>query len=130
MMERCYNPKDPAFKNYGRRGIEVYGPWHDVAVFIQDVAPLYAPTLEIDRQNNDGNYEPGNIQFVTHARNADNRRTARRYTHNSETHSIAGWSKIKGFKYQLLWDRLTNQGWSIEKSLNTPPLPIGKRSPK
>ena len=128
ILGRCYDPANPAYHNYGGRGITVCKRWLDVRNFVADLNPAYVPGLEIDRIDNDGNYEPSNVGFVTRQENADNRRNARRYTYMNETHSIAGWSKIKGLRYQLLWNRLTNQGWSIEKSLNTPPLPIGKRS--
>lgn len=127
MMRRCYNPVDAAYKNYGGRGITVYEPWHNLKQFVADIGHLHRKGLEIDRENNDGNYEPNNIRFVTHQVNADNRRSARRYTHNNETHSIAGWSRIKGLSYHLLWGRLTNDRWDIAKALNTPCRPMKPR---
>ena len=37
MMQRCYNNKHPAYKNYGNKGVEVETRWHDLNNFIEDV---------------------------------------------------------------------------------------------
>ena len=33
MLQRCYNPKRPQYKNYGGRGITVCDEWHDYETF-------------------------------------------------------------------------------------------------
>ena len=38
MMRRCENPQDGGYKDYGGRGIKVCDRWHDVALFIADIA--------------------------------------------------------------------------------------------
>jgi hypothetical protein len=39
MMRRCYHPQHKSYADYGGRGIAVYEPWHDVAVFIAAMSP-------------------------------------------------------------------------------------------
>jgi hypothetical protein len=122
MISRCTDPNSPAYPNYGGRGITVCQRWLDVRNFVQDLEPLYRPGCEIDRINNDGNYEPGNIRFVSSKVNADNRRTAHLLTYKGETKSLNQWAEQYNLRYQLLWDRIVERKWDAEKALNTPPL--------
>ena len=68
MMDRCTSPDNNHYHNYGARGIEVCPEWHDVAVFCawidENLGPC-PPGMSMDRINNDGNYEPGNVRWAT-----------------------------------------------------------------
>ncbi len=127
IVDRCTDPEHSAYPNYGGRGISICQRWLDVENFINDLQPIYQAGLELDRIDNDGNYEPGNVRFVTRAENCDNRRTAHLLTYKGETKSINQWAKQYGLRYQLLWDRLMIRKWSAEKALNTPPLNAKER---
>jgi hypothetical protein len=78
MKQRCYNPKHTGFKNYGARGIIMCDRWKDFKNFFEDIlseigdCPGKGYTL--DRINNDGNYEPGNIKWSTWKEQLNNRR--------------------------------------------------------
>lgn len=76
---RCHNPKSRGYSNYGGRGIEVCEEWREskrpFLIYVQALAGWDDPTLEMDRVNTDGNYEPGNIRFVTKAENGRNKRS-------------------------------------------------------
>jgi hypothetical protein len=76
MKARCYNPNFKHFVNYGGRGIEITEEWkHSPDVFIKWAKKNgYKKGLEIDRIENDGNYEPENCRFVTHRENNLNKR--------------------------------------------------------
>ena len=71
MRQRCLNPKCPAYKNYGGKGVLICAEWHDYANFRKwALARGYRPGLTIDRKNNDGNYEPANCQWLTKSANS------------------------------------------------------------
>ena len=77
MWSRCSNPNMAAFKNYGGRGITVCDAWRQFENFFADMGPC-PPGLEIDRINNDGNYEPSNCHWCSRSENARNRRERQR----------------------------------------------------
>lgn len=83
-ISRCCNPRDPGYRNYGGRGIKVYKPWlSDWNEFVKYLTTLEGwtdPNLVMDRINNDGNYEPGNIRFVTYKESRENQRQKRQHT--------------------------------------------------
>jgi hypothetical protein len=79
MMRRCYKLDDPGYHNYGARGIAVAPEWHDVAAFVRYLDDHLGPcpaNHTLDRIDNDGNYEPGNIRWATRAVQNQNRRKA------------------------------------------------------
>lgn len=76
---RCHNPKDRGYPNYGGRGIRLYEPWHkDKAAFLRYVVTLDGwdqPRLELDRIDVNKGYEPNNLRFITKQENANNKRS-------------------------------------------------------
>src|SRR5690349_9042316 len=84
MIRRCTNPSDPSYSNYGGRGIRVCDRWREsYEAFHGDVG--YPPTSEhsIDRVDNDGDYEPGNVRWATRTTQQINRR---RFRNNKSGH--------------------------------------------
>jgi hypothetical protein len=68
MVDRCTNPENANYHSYGGRGIKVCPEWRDVAVFCAWIDENLGPRpagMSMDRINNDGNYEPGNVQWAT-----------------------------------------------------------------
>lgn len=66
MKSRCSNSNMPCYPKYGGRGINVCEEWKkSFSVFYKDMGPRPTSTHQIDRINNDGNYEPGNCEWVT-----------------------------------------------------------------
>ena len=74
MIQRCTNPRSPEYRNYGARGIAVCQPWRRFEVFLHDVGERPAPHLTLERINNDGNYEPGNVKWATRREQRRNQR--------------------------------------------------------
>ncbi len=71
---RCYNKNRKNYVRYGGRGIVVCDRWRNSFItFFKDMGFKPFPKAEIDRINNDGNYEPGNCRWATHAENNQNR---------------------------------------------------------
>ena len=82
IIKRCTNPQNRRYPDWGGRGIQVCAEWrdcfekfHDYVVNILKIDPR---GLTIDRINNDGNYEPGNIRFVSYSENNRNRRECKK----------------------------------------------------
>jgi hypothetical protein len=80
MIERCENPSHRAYTNYGGRGISVFAEWRDLATFLTYLDAVLGPCPDgrsLDRVNNDGPYEPGNIRWATRSEQARNQRRRR-----------------------------------------------------
>ena len=76
MKQRILNPNNKSFKDYGGRGITICPEWTNDYIAFGDWALNngYKEGLEINRINNNGNYEPSNCNFVTHSENMRNQR--------------------------------------------------------
>ena len=131
MLQRCNNPKNPGYKYWGGRGIKVCKRWHSFEQFLSDEYEPYdahrqlvgsnRKNLTIDRINNDGNYELGNIRYISMKIQCKNRRPTndRFITFNGKTMNISQWAKELNIKASTLYQRLNSSKWSIEKTLST-----------
>lgn len=77
MLQRCEDPKHPAFRNYGGRGITVCPRWHVLEHFVADLG-LRPFGTSLDRIDNDRGYEPGNCRWATAKEQRENQRPKRR----------------------------------------------------
>lgn len=116
MLNRCENSNDPSYKNYGGRGIKVCEEWHNPKAFI-DWALMngWIRGLQINRIDNNGNYESSNCNFVTNKENACNRRDSYFITYNGKTQNLSVWAEGIGISPNVLRYRLLN--WPIERAL-------------
>lgn len=79
--QRCENPDDQQYKNYGARGIRFEFPSvTDACLYMIETNGLPDRKLEIDRIDNDGNYAPGNLRWATRSEQMLNQRRSRKYT--------------------------------------------------
>ncbi len=74
MVRRCADPKAAKYHRYGGRGITVCARWlgdFGFERFCEDMGPR-PDGLEVDRTDNDGNYEPGNCRWATRKEQCNN----------------------------------------------------------
>ena len=127
MMSRCYDETHRAFPRYGGRGIKVCDAWRDAKQYGKDIKAGYKDGLQIDRIDNDGDDEPGNVRWATPSENSDNRSTGRQITFNGKTQSLTRWAEETGISVGTLWTRLSVWGWSAADAILTPPLSASDR---
>ena len=124
---RCFNPNNPAYKNYGGRGISMGLEWLNFEVFYNwAVQNGFSKTLQIDRIDNNKGYNPDNCRFVTCKKNNNNRRTNTRITIENETKTLQEWCEQYSINPKLVVKRKL-RGWSFEKAILEPVSQQNKR---
>lgn len=74
--QRCENPNDRGYRNYGARGIRFnFESVTAAGLYLIETYGLPERSTEIDRIDNMKDYEPGNLRYVTHKENNANKRT-------------------------------------------------------
>lgn len=125
MKDRCFNKNSKIYKYYGGRGITVCEQWLNSLDDFKNWALEngYDDSLEIDRINNDGNYEPLNCRWVTRSQNCLNKGNNRLITINGITRPITLWANLSGVSRSAIEGRI-KRGWDNKDLLK----PVGKRA--
>jgi hypothetical protein len=91
IKSRCKGTADP--ENYNNRGVGMCEEWFNSFEAFRDwsIANGYSQNLQIDRINNDGNYEPSNCRWTTRRVNTRNTRRNVNLTAFGETKCAADW---------------------------------------
>lgn len=119
MVDRCTNPSNHRYASYGGRGISVCIEWQlDIEKFISDVGLPEFDNYQLDRIDTNGNYEPGNVQWVSPTENVRNRRNTKLVTAWGETKPLATWCEETGQDYDIVKQRLNKLKWSPERALS------------
>lgn len=120
MVQRCTNPNLDRYKDYGGRGITVCDRWlNSFEAFYADVGDR-PDDMFLDRIDNDGNYEPGNVRWVTRAQSNLNTRRCKFVVLGAESKPINEWLRVYGISYATYKQRIKN-GWTMESAVSTPP---------
>lgn len=119
MLNRCGNPNDGKWKDYGGRGISVCERWQSFEHFYTDMGDPPDGT-SLDRIDVNGNYEPSNCRWATPVVQARNKRGNHLLEFRGETKTMAEWSEQLGIASGVLQQRLGRHGWDIERALTTP----------
>lgn len=116
MKQRCYYPKDKAYKYYGGKGVIICDEWlNDKNKFFEwALNNGYQENLTIDRKEIDGDYEPDNCRWITHREQQSNRSNNVFIEIDGEIKTICQWSQETGIGFETLNRRLKN-GEDINK---------------
>lgn len=111
MKDRCYNPDDKGYKNYGGRGIAVCDEWLNSYKSFEKWAidNGYNDTLTIDRIDVNGNYEPNNCRWVDTLTQANNTRRTHYLVLFGVKLPIQEWARLTGVNAYTLNHRKQQQ---------------------
>lgn len=115
--QRCTNPANKSFADYGDRGIEFR--FTSFEEFLQAVGRRPSPKHSLDRIDNDGHYEKGNLRWATRLEQAGNQRRSVLITANGHTHCLHRWAVLLSVSEGTLRHRLESQ-WCHNCVINLP----------
>jgi hypothetical protein len=122
MKDRCYNPHNKYYKDYGQRGIIICPDWlsknkkHDGWKRFKEWALNngYNNNLSIDRIDNNKGYSPDNCRWVTEKKQANNRRSNIVITYRGKTQTLTQWCDDLKLDYKLTRVSIRELHWSIK----------------
>lgn len=120
IKNRCQNPKRKEYKYYGGRGILLCSEWQKAENFVRwALESGYKKGLQIDRINNNGNYEPKNCHFVTCKENCNNRRNALRFVCEGKSLTAEELSQKFNISKRTIyhWNRLFGKEVAVMKCI-------------
>ena len=122
MHRRCSDPKDPAYVNYGARGIYVCDRWRSFEHFRDDMGPRPSTQHSVERKDNDGPYSPDNCVWADWRTQSRNKRRNIHVTAFGETKVAKDWAADPRCAVgpQALTKRL-RRGWDAASAITTPP---------
>lgn len=121
MIQRCENQHNPAYDDYGGRGIKICEEWHDFKTFEQWAERTgYRDDLTIDRIDVNEGYNPVNCRWATTAEQARNKRNNINITYRGVTRCLSDWATTLGIGLATLWYRIFEYGWDIERAFTMP----------
>lgn len=121
IKRRCLNARDRSFHAYGAAGVRICRRWADsFGAFLADMGPKPTPRHTIERIDNRRGYAPGNCRWATVTEQNRNKRTNRPLTLTGRTQTMGEWAREIGVHHSLIQYRL-RAGWSVERTLTTPP---------
>jgi len=119
MLTRCNKPTNRKYPDYGGRGITVHAAWHDFSAFFADMGER-PPGTTLGREDNDGNYEPGNCSWETGTQQGRNKRNTKLFEFEGVAATITEHCERLGLNPSTIKSRVYTYGFSIEKALTQP----------
>lgn len=121
IVQRTTNQNCKEYKWYGARGIRMHEEWRtSFDAFLKYVDGLPKAGTTLDRIDNNGNYEPGNLRWATHKEQSNNARSNRIIEFNGKTMTLSQWADATGIPSPTLGARINRLKWPIERALTTP----------
>lgn len=135
MVQRCYNKTHIRYSRYGGRGISICERWkNSFPNFFTDMGCRPSPDHQIERINNDGNYEPANCKWATRKEQANNRASNSVVEINGQKKTVVDWARHFNIDVRTVYNRVST-GWERIDALTTPVnfkkippvVPMGKK---
>lgn len=119
MIQRCNNPKNTRYKNYGGRGIKVCDRWMEsFENFLEDMGLKPTPDYSLDRfPNVNGNYEKSNCRWATVFEQASNTTKNNWIEYNGKRMIISDWAKLLNTSIGNIWAK-EKRGHTFEQIYN------------
>lgn len=109
MLNRCRNPNDKRWLNYGGRGISVCPEWKDFTNFHNwAMGSGFSKGLTLEREKVNGNYEPGNCSWIPREDQSCNRTNTVKVLHQGVLRPISKVCKELGLNYGSVMSRIYN----------------------
>lgn len=106
IKQRCLNPNHQAYKHYGGRGITICAEWRDdfqsFYEYVSKLEHFNEDGYSLDRINNNGNYEPGNIRWADLKTQHRNYRQNVLVEYQGQTVTLVEASELSGISYNVL----------------------------
>ena len=115
MINRCINKKGVQFKDYGGRGIKVCDRWLKFENFILDMGIKPSKDFQIDRINNEGNYELNNCKWSSRIENCNNKKNNVKYNYKGQLLSVSQISILSGITRSTISNWKNRSNYSVEK---------------
>lgn len=117
---RCNNPNDKYYSDYGNRGIEFR--FNSFEEFLAEIGEKPKPKelYSVERINNEGHYESGNIKWALANEQSRNKRMNHNVTFNSKTQCLTDWAKDLKINVLTLFSRINDSGWCINCAFTIP----------
>lgn len=129
MKDRCTNPNNKHYRDYGGRGITVCKEWMDSPEnFIKDMGEKWRPGLTIERTRNWEGYYLGNCKWVTIQQQQRNKRNNLYVPYKGKNRLLIELCEEHNMPRGVVWNRIYKLGWSIEEALTTPVRKYKKKS--
>lgn len=122
---RCVNITDKGYKDYGGRGIEFR--FTSFEEFLEEINLRPTSRHSLDRIDNDGHYEKGNVRWATRQEQSLNRRTNHLISYQGRTLPLSQWAEIINIPYSVLSQRIRKLHWNVTDAMTRP---IRKMSPR
>jgi len=119
MKRRCNYEKHSNYGHYGARGIKVCDRWLDFQNFYADMGDIPFPDAQLDRIDNNGNYEQGNCHWVTPAENNQNKRSNVIVEINGKNVCLAVACREIGVDYYTLKNRRNRWGITSQEAVDS-----------
>lgn len=119
MKSRCRDPKDPGYRLYGGRGIDVCERWNEFSAFWEDMGATWQRGLSIERVNNDLGYRPDNCRWATRYEQSRNMRRNHYIQTQWGRMTVMDAALKAGVPHRAVWWRI-RAGWPEERLLEPP----------